>query len=228
MKKIILTGPIACGKSTTLNLLKKDFESVVEELNPKDPVVNDLIKQTYNDKKNNTVIQTYILFERLTKLIGSPNKTILDRGPLDPVVFNLLVNNNDNSKYYLSVLTELKKYFKNTLHIVFQLNPKINRERFLKRSRKNEVLNDVSLRIIDSFNGIMCRLLKVLELPFEVVYINENDEPNIVYKKTKEIIDYYFNEKKETLEDLILTDLTEEEFDEIYELKKGVKDERNS
>lgn len=195
IKNFILTGPIAVGKSTTINILKKLMVKNydwVDELDFNDKIIKKMIEETYEENCCSITNQFHVFHDRLIKFILRKDNhfknTIFDRGPIDPYIFNKLLNNNDLSDdFYYSVLLENIWRFKNTIHIIFDLKEDINFERFNKRKRQNEALNETSIKIIKNFNKLMIETLKSLDLRY-IVFEMENFSKNLIAKKLFKLI----------------------------------------
>lgn len=169
-------------------------------MNVNDDIVKNIIKNTYDEKNqelDTMAIQMYTFSNRLlTFLINEPG--IFDRGPIDPIAFDYIFNEELLHPIYLEMLHRNEEKLKNTKHIILTLNKAENIERLKKRNRENEFVNKKTLKLLDYFNSTLMAFLIMNNLKFEIINCDDKT-PEEIKNEIVQIIEKdcrdYNNEK---------------------------------
>lgn len=186
MKKIVVTGPHCCGKSTIIKKIKEDFSDIpnIEFMNfsGKNSPVD---YSNANKLKNNYVSELDITYYMITKLLereikieyGTNEIVILDRCLVDQIVYPSVLLKQEYHKFifdFLELWIKIHPYDK-----IFYV-PK-NYELLSKYGTK-----DKSQKYLDDIEAKYLEVIKKLGIDYTILPRNQEEQIKKIEKYLKE------------------------------------------
>ena len=191
-----ITGPIGVGKTTLINLLKKEKQcDVIEEFDLKDELIKQVIENTYGESKiDKEIMQLYTYSQRLLNFEikhqnTKTNTVFVDRGLIDAIVFSKLMklDTNFQTQFLKNYFTKLPDY----KIILFKLDAETNVNRIVNRNREGEKISEFTLNLINNWEKYLFEVgleMGILDKIF-VFEVEKTWTPNEIYTKFVEFLE---------------------------------------